>query len=151
MLFENLYKAEDEAFRRQLKTSLTAYLVLFGFALLCIIGNRQPVKTKIPELPDSVRLARVDQLCRELSVPEQFNFVDNSSLISSFSIEVNYHYKTDRSFEEISPFFLIRFNSNGWRRYSNDWLQFSNDKYLVTIENVDLGKYNYTIKCAEIQ
>ena len=101
--------------------------------------------------PDSERLAFVDKTCTELPKPELFNFVEKSSLISSFEISVNYKYKTSRNFEEIAPIFAIWLSSNGWHRVSRDQLTFTKGKYKITIENVKSPNYNYTINCAEIE
>src|SRR6185369_3854292 len=122
--------------------------------VFCIIGiagllfsffTDRTTKTKpvVTGPPDSEKLAFVDKTCSELTKPELFNFVEKSSLISSFEISVNYKFKTSRSFEEIAPIFAIWLSSNGWRRVSRDQLIFRQDKYEITIENVNFPNYNF--------
>lgn len=129
-------------------------LVLSLIALSSILSNLfnfRPtnIKSVVKGPTDSQRLAFVDKICGELPKPEQFIFVDRTSLISSYKIEATYKFKTDRSFDEIAPIFIIWFSSNGWRRLSNYSLEFRKDKYTINIVGVNEPNYNYSISCAE--
>jgi hypothetical protein len=149
MPFEKFYEASDLIDRRRLKFAALVVLIILGNCSICFLSRVQNYKSVIEKPPDGERLARVDQICTDLPKPEQFNFVEKTSLISSFVIEVNYKYKTDRSADEIAPILSIWFNSNGWRRVSGRWLAFQKNNYLVTVEIFDFPSYNYTINCAE--
>jgi len=149
MLFENLYKESDRVIAQRLLFAGLELAVIFGLGFLCVLVGSADKKPTVYHPPDSERLAFVDKICSEFPKPEQFNFVEKTSLVSSYKIGVKYKYKTDRNFDEISPTFFIWFNSNGWRRAPEDWLTFYKDNYTITIENFDLPNYNYAISCAE--
>ncbi len=157
MLFENLYKEADRVNAQRLLFAGLELGIIFSFCLFGFLLGKADEKPVVYHPPDSERLAFLDKTCSEIPKPEQFNFVERSSLIASFKIEVTYRYKTDRNFEEIAPSFAIWLSSNGWKNADTEGipfykeLVFYKDKYKVVIENFDLPEYNYIIQCSEIE
>jgi hypothetical protein len=125
-------------------------LFLFLCISMCVLPGLQIIEPEKPR-PDSSRLETVEYICKYISPPEQFVFVEKASLVGLTRAEVFYRYKTERSFEEIAPYFVLWFNSNDWERAAGDALRFQRGKYTVTVENVDFPHYNYVINCTETE
>ncbi|HVE56100.1 MAG TPA: hypothetical protein VNB22_04675 [Pyrinomonadaceae bacterium] len=160
MPFENFYKASDEARRRWWKCFGLAFLLFTGYwafalsALPEVEVDRDAAEYLITEAFNKTeRVRRADDLCRYLPLPEQF-FFTTKDLPQSYpnSTSVVYHYRSDRQPEEITPFFLMWFNSNGWKNIGNGSM-FRKDNQIVTIGiskpfDVMTG---YEIRCTETE
>jgi hypothetical protein len=117
---------------------------------LCVLPGLQIIEPEKPR-PDSTRLESVEYICSYLSLPEKFVFVEKTSFTGAAHAEVSYKYKSERSFEEIEPHFVVWLSSNDWEREAGEALKFQRKKYAVTIEKVDFSHYNYVINCTETE
>src|SRR5437762_37404 len=133
MPFDNFYEESDKARRRWWKYIGLAFLLLsayWAFALLVLPdfeGDRKMAeewKIRESETEDfnkTERARRVDDLCFYLPKPEQFDFI-GKDLPNHFngSTSIAYRYASNRSPEEIMPFFLIWLKDNGWKSINGD-------------------------------
>lgn len=170
MPFENFYKESDQAARRWWKFVGLAFLIfigywIFGFLFFSRFDNQdKPIKTT----PTSERRQHLIELCGNLPKPERFYpMKSDAPKTYSTATAVFYSYRSDRSFDEVSPLFLIYFDSNGWQRASSGKLDkqiapdreliFSKGKQTISIsyeefeipEDFTLPVANYEIYCYE--
>jgi hypothetical protein len=119
MPFEDFYKAADQhahRWRLCLLASIFLIAAYFGVPILVKWVFAPTPPAVIPPLTKSLR-GKADALCMSLPKPEQFSlggvseekFVDNAA-------RVVYTYRTQRSFEEIMPQFLIWFDEQEWEQ-----------------------------------
>lgn len=156
MPFEDFYKKEAEWKHHWWKCVVLAFLLFVGywsFALLTLPdSSREEAKPEFP-LPAMERKDRVHVLCDSLPMPEDFQFAGktNTTDVARFS-SVSYNFKSSRSKEEIYPFFIIWFNTNGWIKAKDDYEHL---KYRKGIEVVTIAQFHvkpdsyYMINCTE--
>lgn len=149
MLFENLYQEADKAIRRRWWISLAASLLL----VFCYTANAW-MTTRAADIylasasfDEPQRFLKASALCSELPNPEQFERVNaRAPRYTDSSAQVFHGYRSARDFDEVTPTFLIWFESNGWKRvkngdfssrvetiHPNRQLIFSKDKFTVNI------------------
>jgi hypothetical protein len=162
MPFDNFYEESDKSRRRWWKYFGLAFLMLTGywaFALLVLPdfeGDRKMVEewkrreSETEGFNRKERARRVDDLCRYLPKPEKFEFI-RKDLPTDFSdsTSIVYRYASDRSPEEIMPFFVIWFNDNGWKSFSNDEKMFIKNKQMISIRALTTRDvvWGYEIGC----
>ena len=146
MSFDESDKAENEKTRRR-RAAIWAVLFLLSGISLCVLPALRLIE---PEKPpsDASRLESVEYICQHIELPEQFVFVEKTTLADSSQVEVFYKYRSERSFEELAPYFAVWFGTEDWERAAGEALKFQRKKYTVTIEKVDFPHYNYLVKCA---
>lgn len=141
MPFENFYEESDKASRRWWKCFGLAILLFVGywtFSLLVILKadgdhtTAEELNTEAFKKKDRVR--RVDDLCRYLPLPEQFFFLEKDSPKHfNDSTSIVYRFSSNRSPEEITPFFLIWFDAHGWKSIAGNSLMFRKNRQTITI------------------
>lgn len=163
MPFENFYQESDKARRRFWKGFGLAFLLFIGYwafapsALLDLESNRNLTEyTSTKEFNEKERARRVDDLCRYLPRPEQFDFIssyESAGFESSASFDsstVIYRYKSERVADEIMPAFLIWFDENGWRLIPNTSTYEKGKQTVYISVSFDGGAFTqYEIYCAE--
>ena len=117
-----------EIFYRELNRARNWWLCV-GAALALIFGYPVYTLLSFPDpLPESLsearRFERVGELCNDLSLPERFELVSaEPPRFNSSSTRIIYNYRSERSFEEIIPTFLIWFEARRWDlAEENDYL-----------------------------
>jgi len=159
MPFENFYEESDKFRRRWWKCFGAAILLFVGywtFSLLVISktdGKRNTAEySDTEDFNQKERARRVDDLCRYLPLPEQFYLIEKD-LPKHFrdSTSIVYRYASDRSPNEITPFFVIWFNDRGWSSTANGGSIFIKDKQMVQISVLKPfdAVSDYEIQCYE--
>ena len=169
MPFENFYNQSEKTTRRwQMALGLVVFPAL-GYWLLPFLGATLSGFT-IPEkrtFSAPEREARLDELCTNLPMPEKLTLVRKESPVhlpnGSF---VYYIYGSKESRdgysphslripprppEEVMPFFVIWFNSNGWKPVAGNGTMFRKDSLTISInlyEPFDVLE-GYQIVCSE--
>lgn len=157
MALDDFYEKIGEDDRRLGKI---AFGSLLCFCILCAgvvyllssgRGYSNPQKSTAEE-----RLKRVDELCANLPKPEKLVFRSREQKNYPNSSFVSYSYASDRTPEEIVPFFTIWFNSNGWNNWKSitgDFPVFRKDKQTVifTTYSPDDVRRRYEIVCSETE
>jgi hypothetical protein len=152
MPFENFYNESEKRTRRwQMAFGLIIFPAL-GYWLLPFLGATLSSFT-IPEeksFSAPEREARLDELCANLPMPEKLTLLRKESPVhlpnGSF---VYYIYgseedrngysphcircRSPRPPEEVMPFFVIWFNSNGWKSIAENGTMFRKDNLTVSI------------------
>jgi hypothetical protein len=162
MPFDNFYEESDKARRRWWKCFGAAILLFTGYwaAGLLIAPEPKPVEqfveqTGIIQTPvmitgDKERLRRVNDLCTYLPTPENFHPADKRTLVENPELTlVRYSFKSDRTWDEIMPSFLIWLNANGWKPLSHNQSTFTKDNQTIAFSRILNDSANYEIFCSE--
>ena len=124
MPFDNFF---EEADKRDFRFGMTflAVGVLMAFGIWSY--NYLPASAGAfdDELPESLtewrRAERVNNLCREFSLPERFEFVNaQPPQYLPSSTRITYNYRSERDFDEVIPPLLIWFETAGWSRMADE-------------------------------
>lgn len=167
MPFENFYEESDKANRRWWKCVGAAFLLFvgywtFGFLFIPEPKSQQlrenepsPVKTiaQMPFSTSSQKLQRVNELCTNLPKPEKFYQLDKQTLVANSDLTlVRYSFKSQRTWDEIMPGFLVWLNTNGWQSLPNDKATFIKNNQVIafsTVSNDSANSANFEIYCSE--
>jgi len=157
MPFENFYEESDKFRRRWWKCVGLAILLFVGYWTFSFLVIRQTEHTRngteySEDFNQKERARRVDDLCRYLPLPEEFYLVgiDEAEHFRD-STSIVYRYVSDRSPNEITPFFVIWFNDHGWTSTANGGSIFVKDKQMVILRVLKPleAVSDYEIKCYE--
>jgi hypothetical protein len=158
MPFDNFYEESDKARRRWWKSIGLAVLLFFAYWTVGFLIIPEP-KTSAPRSPeaqtapvksiDQERHRRVHDLCAYLPTPEKFYLEEKSTLAESpdFTL-VRYSFKSERTWDEIMPSFLLWLNANGWKTLSNNQSTFTKGNQTIAFDQ-PYGQTNYVIYCSE--
>lgn len=155
MPFENFYEESDKATQRRALIFFLSGILLCSFIIWLLSGsstNEPPPQDELFTRDEQQR--RVDDLCRYLPLPEQFFFTaKDAPKIYPNSTSIIYRYNSERSPEEIAPFFLMWFRSNGWKSIDGNGSIFRKDNQIVSLGitkpfHVMTG---YEIQCTETE
>lgn len=160
MPFEDFYKADDEARRRWWKCFGAAILLYAGYWTIGLLiapapppaEPRREIQPSPPYL-ESINLERrrrVNELCTGLPKPEKFRLVEKTIVVENYDLTViRYAFKSERSWDEIMPGFLIWLNANGWKSLPNDISTFVKDNQTIVFIIIANDTVNYEILCSE--
>jgi len=159
MSFENFYEESDKAARRWWKCVGAAFLLFIGYWTVGLLATpdpqpvQQPREIQQPPLVKSInteRRRRVNELCINLSKPEKFHLADKTIVVENHDLTlIRYSFKSDRSWDEIMPFFLVWLNANGWKSLPNNKFTFIKDNQAIAFRTVANDTVNYEILCSE--
>jgi len=155
MPFENFYKEADKTKRNQwmilglVIIGIPVFIWLF-WLFLSITTPREKSPEEIEEIiVRSEKLTRVDQLCKNLAKPEQFEFSYKQLGSNSIRTALSYGFKTERPNDEIEIFFRLTLTSDGWVEDKSDLQHFKKGKQTIALERSGFPDANWSIYCAE--
>lgn len=155
MPFENFYKEADKTKRNQW---MILGLVIIGIpALIWLIWMFLFIITPAKKSPEEIEeiiarsetLTRVDELCKNLAKPEQFEFSNKGLSGKSLKASVSYGFKTERPNDEIEIFFRLMLTSDGWVEDTYELRQFKKGNQTIVLERVSSPDANWIISCKE--
>lgn len=112
MLFENFYQTDSEYDRIVRQWWIFILLIIAVFIGFLFIPDSEP-SPRPPTVAE--RIQHIDELCRSLPKPEDFELIYKSSPFNlSYSVSVDFEFYSKRSQEEILPIFVFWFTENGW-------------------------------------
>ncbi len=141
----------DRVNRRQWIYAGLVVLGLISFVLLIQFTGRDRSHEAVEKsIRKSEMLSRVDQLCRDLPKPKDFQFVNKQITGNSLEAALSFYFNTDLSYKEIQAFYLEWFNANGWTNDNGSnggdlWFRKNHQKIYIGLATTT----DYAISCAE--
>jgi hypothetical protein len=154
-------KKQINAILRLWTASVVCVFVIAGIALAYAFSrHRESEFVEQTVVPPPVRsvgprnqvesLKRVNDLCANLPKPEEFDLINNGTVVSSFELSLlRYAYKSDRGWDEIMPTFLVWLNENGWKSIPSSASAFTKHNQTIAFSTVAGAAENYEIYCSE--
>jgi hypothetical protein len=88
------------------------------------------------KIRNSPELQKVDNVCRQIQLPESFNFV-SKQVIGSNKKFITYNYRSDEGYHEVHAFYLEYFKKDGW--------ELTADKIGMIYQEIKFKKEEYEV------
>lgn len=154
MPFEDFYKAADQhAHRWRLCLIAAIFFIAAYFSLPFFVKRLLTPPPEVKSAQTETVRGKADALCMSLPKPEQFFLTGvGEEKIADGAAKVEYRYRSQRSFEEIMPPYLIWFDEQGWERifdeayarkgFADQVFNFRNGNRRVSVLYFNLQKNN---------
>jgi hypothetical protein len=151
MPFDNFYNESDKAAKRWRKGLILGFcLLVIYFIVGSVLLSRHHEIEPPRRQPESERIDHLVALYNELPKPENFNFVMQNPPISyKNGTAIVFRFQSDREIDEITPPFLVWFNTHGWSAVPDSELTFTNGAQTISIRMNYSDFANYELYCYE--
>ena len=132
-----------------------AFLIFFSFFYVGCNFDKKMTQLTEEEIQKSPDLKALNNMCNQIPLPEDFQFIRKGGLDDQRITFTNLYY-SETEYDKARKLFEEYFSNNNWKLTKEDksypkTIEFRNDKYRVVIQHEGIGKKtNYGITCEKL-